>query len=384
MSEVNLNEEVTMVVEDATVITTLIDDTLTVSGDAADAKAVGDALATKVDADDVMEHVTITFDGIESDNQGILLVNGDDIPIDDSNNAPDIKSYIDNVGSKTGSAIAVSDTDSTKISAKFTAVEGQLFGDQLPMSSSDSTKVATAIATVDAKTANEIDYVSGTTIKAKIDAIDARITTAENAHLVKTAQELTSDQKTQVRTNIGLGSAATQDVANNLTTESQGYALDARQGKALSDTLTTQAGQITALQATNNRVNLTGSVTFDNVDSGNVGTYVADTLKVFRYGNMCHLEFGVKFSSSQSSNCQAFGADFHGLPKMAGSAITGIGAGATYSVFRYYMTTEYHMIIRFMHNNSNAQANTTYTQVIEYIIDDNAGGSENQEQEEST
>ena len=33
MSEINMNEEVVMVVEDATVITTPIDDTLTISGD---------------------------------------------------------------------------------------------------------------------------------------------------------------------------------------------------------------------------------------------------------------------------------------------------------------------------------------------------------------
>ena len=383
MSEINLNEEVEMVVEDATVITTPIDETLTISGDAADAKAVGDALADKVDADDVMQHVTITFDGIQSDNQGVLLVNGDDIPIDDSNNAPDIKSYIDAVDAKTGSSIEVSDTDSTKISAKFTAIEGQLFGDQLPMSSSDSTKIATAIGAVNAKTANEIDYTSGTTIKAKIDAVESRLSTAESAHLVKTAQELTSDQKAQVRTNIGLGSAATQDVANNLTTEAQGYALDARQGKALSDTQATQAGQITALQNRNNRVNLSDQITFDNVSGSSAATYQADTLKVYRYGNMCHLEFAIKFGSTQSSNCLAWSADFHGLPKMAGDRVCGISAGATYSMFRYLMGNDYNLIIRFVHLGSNAQTTTNYTQVIEYIIDDNAGGSENQEQEDA-
>ena len=43
MSEINLNEVVEEVVDDATVITVPIDDTLSVSGEAADAKAVGDA-----------------------------------------------------------------------------------------------------------------------------------------------------------------------------------------------------------------------------------------------------------------------------------------------------------------------------------------------------
>ena len=45
MSEINLNEEVEEVVDDATVMTAPIDDTLSISGEAADAKAVGDALA---------------------------------------------------------------------------------------------------------------------------------------------------------------------------------------------------------------------------------------------------------------------------------------------------------------------------------------------------
>lgn len=37
------------------------------------------------------------------------------------------------------------------------------------------------------------------------------------------------------RTNLGLGTAATQEIANNLTTTEAGYALDARQGKVLWD-----------------------------------------------------------------------------------------------------------------------------------------------------
>ena len=40
------------------------------------------------------------------------------------------------------------------------------------------------------------------------------------------------------RTTLGLGDAATENVANNLTTTSEGYLLDARQGKALNDSIT--------------------------------------------------------------------------------------------------------------------------------------------------
>lgn len=44
------------------------------------------------------------------------------------------------------------------------------------------------------------------------------------------------------RTALGLGGAATQAVANNLTTTAAGYVLDARQGKALNDKLVTGNG----------------------------------------------------------------------------------------------------------------------------------------------
>ena len=78
MSEINLNEEVEMVVEDATVITTPIDDTLTQSGEAADAKAVGDALALKAD---ISQITGITVNGQSADAQGAILVDGDEIPV---------------------------------------------------------------------------------------------------------------------------------------------------------------------------------------------------------------------------------------------------------------------------------------------------------------
>ena len=80
MSEINPNEEVTVVVEDATVITTPIDDTLTISGDAADAKAVGDALALKADLSAVN---TIKVNDESADNQGQILLYGEDIPMSD-------------------------------------------------------------------------------------------------------------------------------------------------------------------------------------------------------------------------------------------------------------------------------------------------------------
>ena len=69
----NLNEEFELVFDDADVITVPIDTTLSNPGEAADAKAVGDALALKADASSV---VAITVNGEGPDLQGAILVDG--------------------------------------------------------------------------------------------------------------------------------------------------------------------------------------------------------------------------------------------------------------------------------------------------------------------
>ena len=55
------------------------------------------------------------------------------------------------------------------------------------------------------------------------------------------AQNLSSTQQAQVRTNLGM------TIANNLTTTSSGYVLDARQGKALKDDVATNTTDISGL-----------------------------------------------------------------------------------------------------------------------------------------
>lgn len=62
-----------------------------------------------------------------------------------------------------------------------------------------------------------------------------------DANLLTKEQTLTNTEKQAARDNIGLGAAATRGVANNLTTESSGSVLDARQGKAISDALDVRA-----------------------------------------------------------------------------------------------------------------------------------------------
>ena len=104
MSEINLNEEVEMVVEDASVITTPIDDTLTISGDAADAKAVGDALALKADRSELQNAITVN--GQSADAQGAILIDGDEIPVSGNDSTTMAEKFAE-IDAKTGADIPI-------------------------------------------------------------------------------------------------------------------------------------------------------------------------------------------------------------------------------------------------------------------------------------
>lgn len=104
ISEINLNEEVEMVVEDASVITTPIDPTLSVSGDAADAKAVGEALALKADRSELQNAVTVN--GQSADAQGAILLEGNEIPMSETDSTT-LKDAIEALQGMTGADIPI-------------------------------------------------------------------------------------------------------------------------------------------------------------------------------------------------------------------------------------------------------------------------------------
>ena len=103
MADNDLNEEVVVIVEDAEVITTPIDATLTISGDAADAKAVGDALALKAD---ISQITGVSVNGQDPDAQGKIIVYGTQIEMSDSDDTK-VQSAIATIGAKTGADIPV-------------------------------------------------------------------------------------------------------------------------------------------------------------------------------------------------------------------------------------------------------------------------------------
>lgn len=182
----NLNEEVTMVVEDAGVITTPIDDTLSISGAAADAKAVGDALDLKADKSEIQTQIRVN--GQAADNQGLILVSGAEIPAQGDSDTESVAEALERVDGKTAEDIRMSSAAGAQTIAAAILAIGEQTAETIRMGGADSRTVKTAIdimaanlsalaQTVDGldeKTAADIHYMAGSTatIKEKFDALD--------------------------------------------------------------------------------------------------------------------------------------------------------------------------------------------------------------------
>ena len=191
----DLNEQVEVVVQDAEVITVPIDDTLSNSGEAADAKAVGDALALKADKTELQN--TITVNGQAADAQGKIIVTAADTKMSSSDNTT-VKAKIEAVDGKTAADIYVSSTPGAETIAEALQNGVDRTANQIAMSSTDSTTVKdnidslkgsvtnlqSAVATVDAKTAAQIPYNTGSaeTIKQHVDALDQGLVKTVNEY----------------------------------------------------------------------------------------------------------------------------------------------------------------------------------------------------------
>ncbi|MBR3239587.1 MAG: hypothetical protein IKF99_14255 [Oscillospiraceae bacterium] len=211
----DLNEQVEVVVQDADVITVPIDDTLSNSGEAADAKAVGDALALKADRSELQNSITVN--GQAADAQGKILVTAADTKMSDSDNTT-IKAKIEAVDEKTAGDIPMSsDPDADTIAE---AINGSVnrTADAIEMSEDDHTTVKAAInavagdvtdlettvAGIDAKTASDIPYNTSQSIKQHVDAMELGA--------VKTVYSVGPDANGDV-------SPASVPYADNLTSE---------------------------------------------------------------------------------------------------------------------------------------------------------------------
>ena len=227
------NTRVNMTVRGASVVTVPIDDTLAIAGQAADAKAVGDALDAKVDAASIMQSVQITWNGIQSDNQGVILADADDLPVDENDSVKDVL-----------------DAHGEDIDGLGEAIEG-LSG------TVDDAVLVTAQTLTDAQKAQ---------VRANIGAV------ADDEAVLVAAQELTDAQKTQVRTNIGaVGASGISDVirhsAQTLTAAQQGQARANIDAKCLVVTGTmTTTGSLTIQNA-----GITADMVVANIQLANAG-----------------------------------------------------------------------------------------------------------------
>jgi len=180
----NLNDEVVVVVEDSDVITVPIDDTLTHSNEAADAKAVGDALALKADKSELQAAVTVNGQG--ADAQGAIIVTAADTKMSSLDNTT-VKAAIEAVDGKTAADIPMSDDPGAQTVSQAIASGVARAADEIPMSAADPTTVegaigqtnsnVTALGTrmtaVENKTASDIPFDSNESIKQHIDGMEA-------------------------------------------------------------------------------------------------------------------------------------------------------------------------------------------------------------------
>lgn len=197
-----LNTRITMGVSAATVMTMPVDPTLSVAGEAADAKAVGDALALKADRSEVQTAIRVNGQG--ADAQGLILVTGEDIDLAeggaetvaeavqriDGKTAADIPAgagqtaTVADMLARTGGEIPVSDTDSTPISDALLGL--------LPRSDVDAT-LAGAGKAADAKAAGDalraLDAAAVKSVNGALPDGSGAVTVTE----VQNAQQLLTD-----------------------------------------------------------------------------------------------------------------------------------------------------------------------------------------------
>lgn len=171
MSENNnndLNEVFEEEMDDADVITVPIDETLSNSGEAADAAAVGAALALKADKDELP--ATIKVNGQQADNQGLILINGTHIPVNGSTQKT-LAEAVSEVSGMTAETIPMSEeTGAATIAAEIEdikedvsdlqeAIDGmeEKTADNIPMETGSTTTVKNAIETLDRKAVKSVN-----------------------------------------------------------------------------------------------------------------------------------------------------------------------------------------------------------------------------------
>lgn len=141
-----LNEQVEEEVDDAGIITVPIDTTLTRSGEAADAKAVGDALAGKADRSEVQSNITV--DGQSKDSNGNITVRAQHIPYD-TTGTETVKDKLDELAGMTAETIPMTTGENPQSIADAIDSISSKTADQIPMSQGSIETVAGRFSSVE-------------------------------------------------------------------------------------------------------------------------------------------------------------------------------------------------------------------------------------------
>lgn len=227
MSEINnpeelendLNEEIEEEIDDPQVMTVPIDETLSISGEAADAKAVGDALARKANIEDIQTRVKVNNQ--EADAQGLILLLAGHIPVSDEQGAETVAAVLQTLAGRTGADIKINASQNAQtIEQALNSATGRT-ADNIRMSAAtDAQTVAQAIAALaqgieaDGRAIALLDAKTGAAIKLN-DTEDTTI-----------AQAIAALTQAAVKTVNGIGPDGTGNVvlitvpfAENLATE---------------------------------------------------------------------------------------------------------------------------------------------------------------------
>ena len=149
MADNDMNENFTVDFDDAGVITIPIDATLSRSGEAADAKAVGDALAGKADRTELQTRITVNHQ--EADAQGLIILLAAHIPVSSGQSAQSVAQALNALDEKTGADIPVDDSQGAETIAQALDNAVARTAEEIPMSDEEETTVAEAIGAVDDK-----------------------------------------------------------------------------------------------------------------------------------------------------------------------------------------------------------------------------------------
>ena len=146
----DLNEVFEEEMIDATVITVPIDTTLSNSGEAAEAAAVGAALALKADKSELQ--AAISVDGQTADEQGVILVNGEHIPMS-STDERTVQAAVNAAAARTGADIPINGTAGAQTIQEAIADGLAVTADEIPLSDGSTVTVAYEL--------NRLDNVKG-------------------------------------------------------------------------------------------------------------------------------------------------------------------------------------------------------------------------------